>query len=69
MDLKSVLSKITPLQQLLEDINFQRTKELRNLMKDGESYVTLTVKSRIFTRRPIIDFSPYHPHMQFVIRF
>lgn len=42
MDLKSVLSKITPLQQLLEDINFQRTKELRNLIKDGE---TLAVES------------------------
>lgn len=39
MDLKTVLSKITPLQQLLEDINFQRTKELRNLMKDGELLV------------------------------
>lgn len=37
MDLKSVLAEITPLQQLLEDINFQRTKELRNLMKDGKS--------------------------------
>jgi hypothetical protein len=36
MDLKGVLTKITPLQQLLEDINFQRTKEMRNLMKDGK---------------------------------
>lgn len=36
MDLKTVLSKISPLQQLLEDINFQRTKELRNLTKDGK---------------------------------
>lgn len=25
----------TPLQQLLEDINFQRTKEMRQLLKDG----------------------------------
>lgn len=55
MDLKTVMSKITPLQQLLEDINFQRTKELRNLMKDGK----LDSKKHIFsTRRPIIDFSP-----------
>lgn len=37
MDFKTILQKISPLQQLLEDINFQRTKELRNLMKDGES--------------------------------
>lgn len=37
MDLKTVLSKISPLQQLLEDINFQRTKELRNLTKDGKA--------------------------------
>lgn len=28
--------KISPLMQLLEDINFQRTKELRNLMKEGK---------------------------------
>lgn len=40
MDLKksgiSLGQQISPLQQLLEDINFQRTKELRNLMKDGK---------------------------------
>lgn len=52
MDLKTVLSSITPLQQLLEDINFQRTKELRNLMKDGK-----TIPSRKFFLRPNIDFS------------
>ena len=44
MDFKTILSKISPLQQLLEDINFQRTKELRNLMKDG--------KKEIFTMSP-----------------
>lgn len=27
----------TMLEQLLEEINFQRTKEMRQLMKDGES--------------------------------
>lgn len=26
----------TMLQQLLEEINFQRTKEMRQLLKDGE---------------------------------
>lgn len=26
----------TPLQQLLEEINFQRTKEMRQLLKDGK---------------------------------
>lgn len=39
MDLKggfSVAKISTPLQQLLEDINFQRTKELRNLLKEGK---------------------------------
>jgi hypothetical protein len=36
MDLKTLNLKISPLQQLLEDINFQRTKEMRNLMKDGK---------------------------------
>lgn len=55
MDLKTVMSKITPLQQLLEDINFQRTKELRNLMKDGK----LKKRKHFFSIfRPIIDFSP-----------
>lgn len=39
MDLKGSISLArisTPLQQLLEDINFQRTKELRNLLKEGK---------------------------------
>ena len=45
MDLKAVLAKITPLQQLLEDINFQRTKELRNLMKDGRLHKFFHEKS------------------------
>lgn len=30
-----LLKPQTPLQQLLEDINFQRTKEMRQLLKDG----------------------------------
>lgn len=31
-----LLKPQTPLQQLLEDINFQRTKEMRQLLKDGK---------------------------------
>nr|XP_016996792.2 uncharacterized protein LOC108057152 isoform X1 [Drosophila takahashii] len=31
----------TPLQQLLEDINFQRTKEMRQLLKDDGGFVVL----------------------------
>lgn len=31
----SVLKAPTALEQLLEEINFQRTKEMRQLMKDG----------------------------------
>lgn len=30
------LQDATMLEQLLEEINFQRTKEMRQLMKDGE---------------------------------
>jgi hypothetical protein len=54
MDLKGSisLSKIsTPLQQLLEDINFQRTKELRNLLKEGKSKILI-----LFNIIPFIDF-------------
>lgn len=32
----ALLKPQTPLQQLLEDINFQRTKEMRQLLKDGD---------------------------------
>lgn len=32
-----LLKPQTPLQQLLEDINFQRNKEMRQLLKDGKS--------------------------------
>ncbi|CAO1303380.1 unnamed protein product [Diamesa tonsa] len=53
MDLKAVMTKISPLQQLLEDINFQRTKEMRNLMKDDSGFVVLqgnTFWTEIFVR-------------------
>lgn len=33
-----ILKPQTPLQQLLEDINFQRNKEMRQLLKDGKSF-------------------------------
>lgn len=32
----SLLRKQTALQQLLEEINFQRAKEMRQMLKDGE---------------------------------
>lgn len=35
----SILKTPTVLEQLLEEINFQRTKEMRQLMKDGEQLV------------------------------
>lgn len=34
----SLLKAPTMLEQLLEEINFQRTKEMRQLLKDGECY-------------------------------
>ncbi|XP_067628637.1 uncharacterized protein [Eurosta solidaginis] len=36
-----LLKPQTPLQQLLEDINFQRTKEMRQLLKDDSGFVVL----------------------------
>lgn len=33
----AILKTPTMLEQLLEEINFQRTKEMRQLLKDGES--------------------------------
>lgn len=34
----SILKSQTVLQQLLEEINFQRTKEMRQLLKDGKNF-------------------------------
>ncbi|CAG9800666.1 unnamed protein product [Chironomus riparius] len=53
MDLKGALVKLSPLMQLLEDINYQRTKEMRNLMKDDSGFVVLqgnTQWTEIFVR-------------------
>jgi hypothetical protein len=36
-NVSSLLKAPTMLEQLLEEINFQRTKEMRQLLKDGES--------------------------------
>lgn len=33
----------TVLEQLLEEINFQRTKEMRHLMKDGNLFWSITI--------------------------
>lgn len=37
----AALRSTTMLEQLLEEINFQRTKEMRQLLKDGESFLSL----------------------------
>lgn len=36
MAFSNIVKTPTVLEQLLEEINFQRTKEMRQLMKDGE---------------------------------
>jgi hypothetical protein len=41
----------TVLEQLLEEINFQRTKEMRHLMKDGELFWSIS-KSRDWSCLP-----------------
>lgn len=63
MDLrgKTVLSNITPLQQLLEDINFQRTKELRNQMKDGEFSHAIAIFSQVAQLLILSLVAPAHP--------
>jgi hypothetical protein len=45
-EFKTLIGK-SPLQQLLEDINFQRTKEMRQLLKDGK--IILLAHSRSIT--------------------
>lgn len=65
MDLrgKTVLSNITPLQQLLEDINFQRTKELRNQMKDGEFLHAIAHFSQVAQLLILSFVTPTHPFL------
>ncbi|KAH8234410.1 hypothetical protein KR038_009408 [Drosophila bunnanda] len=51
----------TPLQQLLEDINFQRTKEMRQLLKDDGGFVVLqgtTYWTDLFVRHFLFQTEP-----------
>lgn len=53
----------TPLQQLLEDINFQRTKEMRQLLKDDGGFVVLqgtTYWTDLFVRHFLFQTEPVH---------
>ncbi|BFG05914.1 uncharacterized protein DMAD_04533 [Drosophila madeirensis] len=56
-------SSQTPLQQLLEDINFQRTKEMRQLLKDDGGFVVLqgtTYWTDLFVRHFLFQTEPEH---------
>ncbi|XP_068147093.1 uncharacterized protein [Drosophila tropicalis] len=53
----------TALQQLLEDINFQRTKEMRQLLKDDGGFVVLqgtTYWTDLFVRHFLFQTEPQH---------
>lgn len=50
MDPNAKLRPQTVLQQMLEEINFQRTKEMRQMLKDGK---TKTLKTNPFSLLPI----------------
>lgn len=41
----ALLKPQTPLQQLLEDINFQRNKEMRQLLSDGKYILYIKVNN------------------------
>ncbi|XP_055903351.1 uncharacterized protein LOC129939381 isoform X1 [Eupeodes corollae] len=59
----SLLKAQTPLQQLLEDINFQRTKEMRQLLKDECGFVVLqgtTYWTDLFVRHFLFQSEPVH---------
>ncbi|XP_054737639.1 uncharacterized protein LOC129244054 isoform X2 [Anastrepha obliqua] len=58
-----LLKPQTPLQQLLEDINFQRTKEMRQLLKDDNGFVVLqgtTYWTDLFVRHFLFQTEPVH---------
>ncbi|XP_030375837.1 uncharacterized protein LOC115625082 isoform X1 [Scaptodrosophila lebanonensis] len=58
-----LLKPQTPLQQLLEDINFQRTKEMRQLLKDDGGFVVLqgtTYWTDLFVRHFLFQTEPVH---------
>ncbi|XP_037949103.1 uncharacterized protein LOC119680388 isoform X1 [Teleopsis dalmanni] len=59
----AILKPQTPLQQLLEDINFQRTKEMRQLLKDDSGFVVLTGTTywtELFVRHFLFPSEPVH---------
>ncbi|XP_062136257.1 uncharacterized protein LOC133845725 isoform X1 [Drosophila sulfurigaster albostrigata] len=59
----ALLKPQTPLQQLLEDINFQRTKEMRQLLKDDGGFVVLqgtTYWTDLFVRHFLFQTEPVH---------
>uniref|UniRef100_A0A1A9UVC9 Uncharacterized protein n=1 Tax=Glossina austeni TaxID=7395 RepID=A0A1A9UVC9_GLOAU len=58
-----LLKHQTPLQQLLEDINFQRNKEMRQLLKDDSGFVVLqgtTYWTDLFVRHFLFQSEPVH---------
>ncbi|TMW48592.1 hypothetical protein DOY81_006330 [Sarcophaga bullata] len=58
-----ILKPQTPLQQLLEDINFQRNKEMRQLLKDDSGFVVLqgtTYWTDLFVRHFLFQSEPVH---------
>ncbi|XP_023306150.1 uncharacterized protein KIAA0930 homolog isoform X2 [Lucilia cuprina] len=58
-----LLKPQTPLQQLLEDINFQRNKEMRQLLKDDSGFVVLqgtTYWTDLFVRHFLFQSEPVH---------
>lgn len=59
----SFLKSQTPLQQLLEEINFQRAKEMRQLLKDDSGFVVLqgtTYWTDLFVRHFLFQSEPVH---------
>ncbi|XP_055390567.1 uncharacterized protein KIAA0930 homolog isoform X2 [Condylostylus longicornis] len=57
------LKQPSPLAQLLEEINFQRTKEMRQLMKDDSGFVVLqgtTYWTDLFVRHFLFQTEPVH---------
>ncbi|XP_013112735.2 uncharacterized protein LOC106090921 isoform X2 [Stomoxys calcitrans] len=59
----ALLRPQTPLQQLLEDINFQRNKEMRQLLKDDSGFVVLqgtTYWTDLFVRHFLFQSEPVH---------
>ncbi|XP_059622053.1 uncharacterized protein KIAA0930 homolog isoform X2 [Phlebotomus argentipes] len=63
MALNPAFLKTTALQQLLDEINFQRTKEMRQLLKDDSGFVVLqgtTYWTDLFVRHFLFQAEPEH---------